>query len=89
MERPCFIASIAVLVWTVFSFFALVFQCGANHPWVYAPQKCAGGIWYAVVVLNVISDAVLSVFFAPTLWKLQTSRSQRLKVISLFAIRIV
>lgn len=88
MRKPCFIASIGVALWTVFSIFALLFQCGVKLPWVYTPKKCTGGVWYAVVLLNLLSDAVLSFFFAPTLWKLQTSRSQRLKVISLFAIRI-
>ena len=89
MQKPCFIASLAILAWTTLSLFALLFQCGADLPWIYTPQRCAGGVWYAIVVLNVLSDAVLSLFFAPTLWKLQTSRSQRLRVISLFAIRIL
>jgi hypothetical protein len=89
MQLPCLIASIGILTWTVFSLLAFLFECGAHLPWVYTPQKCAGGIWYAVVTLNILSDAVLSFFFAPTLWKLQTSRPQRLKVIILFAVRIL
>jgi hypothetical protein len=89
MKKPCLYVGIGVSVWTVFSLFALLFQCGAVHPWVYTPQKCAGDVWYPVIVLNVISDGVLAFFFAPTLWKLQTSRTQRLRVMSLFAVRLM
>ena len=89
MRKTCLVDSICLLVWAAFSLFSIVFQCGKVQPWVYAPQKCAGDLWYVVVVLNIVTDAILAFFFAPTLWKLQTSRSQRIKVIMLFAIRIV
>jgi hypothetical protein len=88
-SKPYLITSIVVVGWSVLSFFALVFQCGIDHPWIYTSQKCTGEIWYGVVVFNVMSDAVLAFFFAPALWKLQGKRSEYLRVIALFAVRLV
>ena len=89
MRRPCQAASIIILLWTIFSLFAISFQCGAVHPWVYTPQNCAGGLWYPVIILNMLTDALHAFFFTPVLWKLQTSRAMRLRVICLFGVRIV
>ena len=59
-------------------------------PWTYTPQRCvgSGALWYPIVVVNLLTDAILAFFFAPVLWKLKMDRSQRLTITSLFSIRL-
>jgi hypothetical protein len=84
-------ASLFIAGWTVFSVFALAFQCGSTRPWIYAPNRCLnkGAIWYPIIIFNILSDAVLAFLVAPVLWKLNMARFQRTIVVGLFAIRIV
>lgn len=90
LYTACHIVSGAIAFWTVFSILSLALQCKLPRPWVYSPQKCAGAgaLWYPVVVLNLLTDAVLAFLFAPVLWRLKMSRKQRLTITSLFSIRI-
>ena len=89
MRKMCLVASVGVLAWTAFSLFSIAFQCGKVRPWEYTPQTCTGDLWYVIVAFNFITDAILAFFIAPTVWKLQTSQSQRIKVVTLFGTRIV
>ena len=79
-----------VLAWLIFSVFALAFQCGTPHPWMYNKHRCAGdgALWYPVIIFNILTDIALSFLFAPTVWKLQMARAQRITVMSLFAVRV-
>ena len=90
IHTACRIMNGAITLWTLFSIFSLAFQCEMPKPWVYAPQRCvgSGAVWYPIVLINLLTDAVLSFLFAPVLWKLIMSREQRLTIASLFAIRI-
>jgi hypothetical protein len=76
--------------WAVFAILSLAFQCGLPHPWVYTAQKCnSGGVVYAVVGLNIISDLYLSVFFIPTIWSLETEAFARITLASLFLSKLL
>lgn len=89
--RTCQIVIGIVLCWFLFSVFAIAFQCGMPSPWIFTFEKCAAGgkLWYPIIVFNILTDAILALFFLPVIWKLQMSRSQRATVASLFGIRIV
>jgi hypothetical protein len=91
MDRVYYAASLLIAAWTVFSVFALAFQCGSTSPWIYTPNKCLnkGAVWYPIIIFNILSDAALAFLVAPVLWKLNMARFQRAVVVSLFAIRIV
>jgi hypothetical protein len=80
-----------IVTWTVFSVFALAFQCGATNPWLYSPANCAGqgAVWYPVIILNIFTDAVLSFLFAPIALRLQMGLVQRLTVTGTFGLRIL
>jgi hypothetical protein len=84
------IITILVGFWAVFAILSLAFQCGLPHPWVYTAQKCnSGGVVYAVVGLNIVSDLYLSVFFIPTIWSLQTEVFARITLASLFLSKLL
>jgi hypothetical protein len=91
LHTACHIMSGVITLWTVLSILSLALQCGMPDPWVYLPPKCAGSgaLWYPVVVLNLLTDAVLAFLFAPVLWKLKMSLAQRLAITTLFGLRIV
>jgi hypothetical protein len=90
IHTACHIANGVIALWTLFSILSLAFQCQLPDPWVYTPQRCAGSgaVWYPVVVVNLLTDTVLSFLFAPVLWKLKMSRTQRLTITSLFSVRL-
>jgi len=91
MQRVYPFALAGIGVWTIFSVFALAFQCGATNPWVYSPAKCAGqgAVWYPVIILNILTDAMLSFLFAPIALRLQLGLAQRLTVTVLFGLRLL
>ena len=91
MHRIYLAVGLFNVAWTIFSVLALAFQCGLPRPWEYTPQRCSNGgaVWYPIIILNLLSDAVLAFLFGPVLWKLNMAKVQRATVASLFGIRIV
>lgn len=46
-------------------------------------------MWYPVLISNILIDAAISVLFAPTVWSLQISQWQKVRISSLFGIRLL
>jgi hypothetical protein len=90
LYTACHIVRGVIAFWAAFSVLSIALQCKMPRPWVYSPERCAGAgaLWYPIVVLNLLTDAVLAFLFAPVLWRLKMSRKQRLTITSLFSIRI-
>ena len=82
---------VSIIGWLLFSIFALAFQCGVSQPWYYTPTKCAGegALLYPVLVLNIVTDLAISFVFTPVLWGLRISTKSRVRIASLFAIRLM
>ena len=91
MRRVYPIGRAVIGVWTIFSVFALAFECGRTNPWVYTPERCAGrgAVWYPIIILNILTDGALAFLFAPIAWELQMGLMQRLTVAGLFAFRLM
>lgn len=77
-------------LWFVFSILALSLQCDSPR-WEYRPSRCAGegALWYPVIILNIITDIMVSFLFAPTVMKLQMNLHQKLTVSGLFGFRLM
>jgi len=78
-------------IWVMFSVFSLAFQCSSSEPWVFQPSHCSthGYLQYAVIVLNMLTDTMLSFGVLPTVWRLQMQKSTRMLLVCLFASRIL
>ena len=79
------------IFWTVFSIFAVAFECHAPSPWLVSSSHCpeGSGLTIAVAVLNFLSDAVLVAFPLPGLWSLAMPIWSRVTVMLLFSSRIM
>jgi hypothetical protein len=78
--------------WTIFAILSVAFQCTSQLPksWLYEPTRCyQGGLEYAVVALNLVTDAYLAIFFIPTVWALHMHVSKRVLVAGLFLSRLL
>ncbi|KAF2840591.1 hypothetical protein M501DRAFT_1001575 [Patellaria atrata CBS 101060] len=86
----CIILCSSVAVWGIFSIFAVAFQCKTPQPWVFTKSNCPtwGNLYYPVIALNIVTDAILSIFILPTVWKLNMAKSTRLTVMALFGARV-
>jgi hypothetical protein len=61
-----------IAVWAVFAILAQSFQCGGSVE--FKPDQCLSGrLQYPSITLNIITDALLSFWMAPQIWKLQSS----------------
>ena len=75
-----------IAVWAVFAICAQSFQCGGSVE--FEPEQCLDGrLQYASITLNIITDALLSCWMAPAIWKLQSSTKARVVPIILFGLR--
>lgn len=82
--------AVAIVIWTIFSVFALAFQCGTVSPQTYEHVKCANGVlWYPVTIMNAITDAALAFSFTPIIMALSVRRQTKAKVIILLGARIL
>lgn len=90
MHRVYPVVFASIIVWLVFSVFAIAFECDSPHQ-IYKPDRCAGrgAVWYPIIIFNAITDALLAFLFTPVVWNLQMPQGQKLTVCSLFAIRIM
>lgn len=80
----------SIIVWGVFSIFALAFQCGVKHPYTYTPDRCADGVvWYPITVFNAITDAALAFSFSPVILTLSARTKTKVKVMVLLSTRLL
>lgn len=86
-----FYLQIFIVVWAVFSFPAIAFQCGPPLPWLYIPDRCvgSGALWYPVLILSILTDLWLSVCAWSSLPELQIGQKQRQVITGLFALRVL
>ncbi|KAJ4286695.1 hypothetical protein N0V90_012947 [Kalmusia sp. IMI 367209] len=89
--RPYNIVFGMITFWGVFSILVIALQCGLPDPWVYVPDDCPtkGYMYYPVIILNIITDIVLSTWILPTLWKLLMDADRRILVVILFGSRLI
>ncbi|KAF2867083.1 hypothetical protein BDV95DRAFT_610967 [Massariosphaeria phaeospora] len=80
-----------VAVWTIFSTFALAFQCSLPDPWTFTRENCPsrGNLYYPIIIFNIITDALLATWILPTLRKLLMPTNKRVTVMLLFGARLV
>jgi len=80
-----------IMIWTLFSLIAILFQCQLPHPYVLIPSQCSthGAIYYPIIILNVLTDADLAICITPALWSSRMRLGQRLLGIFLFGTRIL
>ncbi|KAF2708628.1 hypothetical protein K504DRAFT_534232 [Pleomassaria siparia CBS 279.74] len=80
----------SVVLWTAYSMLTLAFQCGLPRPWEYSPQKCGhGGPLISIIVLNMVSDILLTAWILPVLQPLDIDKARRRTVSMLFGTRAV
>lgn len=87
--RGVAILSVSVGFFALFSLLAQGLQCGATT--VYHPDQCStnGVLQYCIIVLNIITDILLSVWMIPRIWSLQASLRQRTVPCILFGLRLI
>ncbi|KAF2127534.1 hypothetical protein P153DRAFT_343683 [Dothidotthia symphoricarpi CBS 119687] len=74
--------------WSMFSMFATAFQCGVPKAWNVESVFCNdSGMLLAVVMLNIISDLVLTAWILPTLKALALDRTSYWTATVLFGCR--
>jgi rhodopsin domain-containing protein len=80
-----------VVVWLLFSFFALAFECDLPKQWYLVMPSCPtyGRLAIAVMVLNIVTDAVLVAFVWACLWNVSMPKSEFLTVLALFTARLL
>jgi hypothetical protein len=82
--------AVAIVIWTIFSVFALAFQCGTANPQDYEADRCANGaLWYAVSIGNAVTDAALAFSFSPIIMALSARTQTKAKVIILLGARLL
>jgi hypothetical protein len=66
----------SVGIWAVFSLFATIFQCSSPTPWRATPSNCPAriGLLSTVGILNIVTDAVLSVYIIPGVWRFEVPK---------------
>jgi hypothetical protein len=64
---------VSVGIWAAFSLFAAIFQCSLPNPWRATPSECPAriGLLSTVGILNIITDAELSVYIIPGVWRFE------------------
>jgi hypothetical protein len=76
-----------IAVWAIFAILAQAFQCGGSVQ--FFPDQCVSGkLQYPSIILNIITDALLSFWMTPRIWSLQSSTKARVVPIILFGLRI-
>jgi hypothetical protein len=80
----------SVTLWILYSMFAFAFQCGLPKPWMFDPPNCAhGGPLISIIILNMLSDILLTAWIFPMLRPLKMNREKCLNVAVLFGSRVV
>jgi hypothetical protein len=82
--------AVTIIIWTIFSVFALAFQCGTVNPQDYESDRCAdGALWYPVTIVNAVTDAALAFSFSPIIMALSARMQTKVKVIILLGARLL
>lgn len=90
IEVMYWVLAVVITAWTLFSIFALAFQCGATSPQIYEPGRCSdGALWYPVTIINAVTDAALAFSFNPVIMKLVTRKQLKVKIMVLLGTRIL
>jgi len=81
---------VAITAWSIFSIFALAFQCPLPHPWIFQPAQCPshGNLLYPIIIFNALTDIVLALGIVPNVWNLQMIAKDRNLVMILFGLRM-
>lgn len=89
-QLNCHIVHAMCLTWVLFSIFTISFQCGLPKPWTFNENRCVAGgkLYYVIILINIITDATIALFFLPVVWKLQMARDGRITIMSVFASRL-
>lgn len=89
-QLKCHIVHALCFTWVLFSIFTISFQCGLPKPWTFNENRCAAGgkLYYLIILINIITDATIALFFLPVVWKLQMARDERITIMSVFASRL-
>ncbi|KAF2428691.1 hypothetical protein EJ08DRAFT_735634 [Tothia fuscella] len=82
---------LGVGIWAIFSLFASTLQCNLPNPWYAKPELCHAreGLWSTIIVLNFLSDFILSIYIIPGVWRLTMAVSIRSTIIVLFSLRLL
>jgi hypothetical protein len=80
-----------IIIWTIFSFFALTFQCHLPKPWLLTVSNCPNrsALTIAIASLNCLSDAILVLYPFFGIIKLKLPMTSKITVLCLFSIRLL
>ncbi|KAF2731538.1 hypothetical protein EJ04DRAFT_579083 [Polyplosphaeria fusca] len=78
-----------VAFWAVSSQLLCGLQCGFLEPWSGTPKCSHGGPVFAVIALNMVSDALLAWWIVPIIRPLKIDRAKRRTVVVLFSSRAI
>ncbi|OJJ04897.1 hypothetical protein ASPVEDRAFT_86275 [Aspergillus versicolor CBS 583.65] len=90
LRRTCTITAGVILVWTVFSIFAIAFQCQMPKSWLYTPGRCAGegALFYPIGVLNILTELILVGLPFAMMRSVQMALNKRVKILGSFSTRL-
>ncbi|KAF2671063.1 hypothetical protein BT63DRAFT_453444 [Microthyrium microscopicum] len=90
-RRISIILHLMIILWFLFTLFAITFRCKLPAPWFYTSDRCMASwpIFVSVVTTNIFTDLVIVLHVIPGLWRLQTSRKLRIGLIILFGSRLL
>jgi hypothetical protein len=82
---------LCIAAWSLFSAFALAFQCRFPAPWLISSSNCPSGSSFiiAIAALDVFTDLLLILHPIPALLSLTMHKMSRLKYIAIFSSRIL
>jgi hypothetical protein len=75
--------------WVAFALFGTAFECGGVVHWGADCSAAGGGIKFAIIATNFITDAMLAVWMVPTMWGLQARFKDRILPILLMGSRVL
>jgi hypothetical protein len=81
---------ISIFTWCLLSVFIVAFQCHIPRPWEYSSSNCPtqGKLYFLVGALNILTDALLSLYTILRIRNVSIGNSKRLAVIAVFASRL-
>ncbi|KAF7853660.1 hypothetical protein EAF04_010651 [Stromatinia cepivora] len=90
-KLACGVLMALIILWTLVSVFALVFQCSLPQPWMFLNNSCSNRIvfWYFIEVFDIITDTLTMLLPFYTLRFLQLNRKTRYEILGPFMSRIL
>ena len=79
------------VVWAIGSILLLSFRCGSTVPWTVDRGRCINDsrVYIAINLFNALTDLVLVVIPCMMMWRVQTNKSVKMRVVGLFATRLL